>query len=593
MKIFFLFLFLSLTVISASAQGMEDMWDSSTTGKAHPNIQWFREAKFGLFIHWGLYSKLAGTWKGKRYYGSGEWIMNQAKIPVKDYQKVAASFNPVEFNADQWAELAQQAGIKYMVITAKHHEGFSMFDSKVTGYDIVDATPYRKDPMKSLAAAARKRGIQFGFYYSQFQDWYEPDGGRNTWDYDESKKDYQSYFRQKAIPQLKELLSNYGPLGIIWFDTPGGMTKAQTKKFVADLRKLQPNSLFSSRVGHGMGDYRDFGDSEVPAVPIGGAWESIYTHNDTWGYIAHDFNFKSPKEIIQLLANVASKGGNLMLNIGPDGQGHIPDYSAKFLRATGAWLKGNGQSIYGSTAGFIPPQPWGVTTAKPGKLFLHVFTLPINDTLLIPGFLPEVEKAYTLLGGASLPFAKQGSDLYVSLASLRKVHNPNTVLVIKYKGPAPAYAADAPVTVSPAFERNLVEAAYAKTLGDAKVQTLTYSHYYGDWKHTTCVTDIKKPGDAAEFSVRFISPGDYRLILEYACSKASAGQEGYLEVNGQKFFFRALYTGEFDHKAPFMFITHPVALLTVKKPGIYRIDVKPYKQGEELFKLKSIIAEPL
>lgn len=223
------FLLMITFMATASAQTMDEMWDSRSSDKEHPNIQWFKDAKFGMFIHWGLYSKLAGEWKGKRYYGSGEWIMSQARIPVAEYKKVAQTFNPVKFNADEWAQLAKDAGIKYMVITAKHHEGFAMYDSKVSDFDIVDATPYKKDPMKALAAANAKRGIQFGFYYSQFQDWHEPNGGKNSWDFDEQKKDYQKYYREKAIPQLKELLTNYGPLGIVWFDTPGGMTKNKHK----------------------------------------------------------------------------------------------------------------------------------------------------------------------------------------------------------------------------------------------------------------------------------------------------------------------------------------------------------------------------
>ncbi|AHF15515.1 alpha-L-fucosidase [Niabella soli] len=579
--------------LAAGAQGMEEMWDSTASKKEHPNIQWFKDAKFGLFIHWGLYSKLAGTWKGKNYYGSGEWIMNQARIPVRKYDKVAATFDPVNFNADEWAQLAKDAGVKYMVITAKHHEGFSMFDSKVTNFDIVDATPYKKDPMKALSEATRMRGIQFGFYYSQFQDWHEPNGGRNTWDFDESKKDYQQYYRDKAIPQLKELLTNYGPLGIVWFDTPGGMTKEQTQRFINELRKLQPKSLFSSRVGQGLGDYKDFGDSEVPPVPIAGAWESIYTHNDSWGYIAHDMNFKSSDEIIELLANVASKGGNLMLNVGPDGLGTIPYYSVKYLKATGAWLQKNGESIYASTAGFIPAQPWGVTTAKPGRLFLHILNRPGNDTVLVPGFTNTASKVYALDGKMNLPFTQKSTDLYVNMTTVKNIHSPNAVLVVEYKGTAPAYNASAPVTVSAAFDNNPVGAIFAKTSGNAKVQSLTYSHYYGDWKHTTCVTDMLSPGDAAAFTVRITDPGDYKLILEYACPQESANQEGSLEIDGKTFLYRTLRTSAYDRKAPLLFIKHPVAIFTVVKPGIYRIVVKPYKQGKELFKLKSIIAEPI
>lgn len=590
-KIISIVVIIFMTSISINAQTMDEMWDSSSSGKEHPNIQWFKDAKFGMFIHWGLYSKLAGEWGGKRYYGSGEWIMNQARIPVKDYKKVADNFNPVNFNADEWSQLAEDAGIKYMVITAKHHEGFSMYDSKVTDYDIVDATPYKKDPMKALAIANAKRGIRFGFYYSQFQDWYEPNGGKNTWDFEESKKDYQKYYREKAIPQLKELLTNYGPLGIVWFDTPGGMTKEQTIAFVNELRVLQPKSLFSSRVGQGLGDYRDFGDSEVPSTPIKGAWESIYTHNDSWGYINHDMNFKMPSEIIKLLANVASKGGNLMLNVGPDGYGNIPEYSVKFLRETGKWLKENGESIYGSTYGLIPAQPWGVSTSKPGKQYLHVFKRPTQGKLLVPNFGGKITKVYSLVNKQSLTWTQVGNDIWINLPEFGV--EANTVFVMEYAGKVSDYTLEVPVTVSNQFDENDVEAVFAKTVGNTEVKSLTYSHYYGDWKHTTCLVNMRDSSDKATFNIRVTEPGDYQLALEYSCPPESAKQEGSMKVNGKEFLFRTLRTSEFDKKAPLPFIKHVIAITTFKKAGEYSIVIHPLKNGKELFKLKSVIVKPV
>lgn len=577
---------------SAYAQTMDQMWDSNISGKENPNLKWFKEAKFGMFIHWGLYSKLAGEYKGKRYYGSGEWIMNQGKIPVAEYNKVASSFNPVGFNADEWSQLAVDAGIKYMVITAKHHEGFSMYDSKVSDFNIVKATPYKSDPMKALAEANRKRGVKFGFYYSQFQDWHEPNGGRNTWDFDETKKDYQAYYREKAIPQLKELLTNYGDLGIVWFDTPGGMTKEQTQAFVDELRVLQPKTLFSSRVGQGLGDYRDFGDSEVPTTPIKGAWESIYTHNDSWGYIKHDMNFKSSKEIIQLLANVASKGGNLMLNVGPDGDGKIPEYSAKFLLQAGKWLKLNGESIYKTTYGLIPAQPWGVSTSKPNKQYLHITTRPKNGKLYIPNFNVTIKKVYTLVGQKPLPFKKVGTSLYIDLPKFDE-NTINTVVVIDYSGIIPEYNLETPITVAQQYDENRVDAVFAKVSGEAKIASLTYSHYYGDWKHTTCVTNMKNSTDSAVFTINVTEPGDYHVIAEYNCSKESERQEGSLTINKQTYLFRTLQTSAFDKKSPLMFIKHTIATTTFKKPGLYTITLKPLQNGNELFKLKSIILEPI
>lgn len=301
-KINIVMLLLITAINNNVVNAQEKILNENTSNNEHHNIQWFKDAKFGMFMHWGLYSKLGGVWNNKNYYGSGEWIMNVAKVNVEDYAKEAADMDLPEFNPDDWALLAKKAGIKYVVVTAKHHDGFAMYDSNVSDFTIVKSTKYGKDPMKELSQKIREQGIEFGFYYSQFLDWHEPNGGGNRWDFDETKKDYQQYYTSKAIPQLKELLSNYGPLGTIWFDMPGGLSYDQTKVLIDSLRMIQPNCLFSSRVGQGLGDYRDFGDSEVPARPIHGAWESIYTHNDSWGYISHDMNFKSPKQIIQLLA---------------------------------------------------------------------------------------------------------------------------------------------------------------------------------------------------------------------------------------------------------------------------------------------------
>src|ERR1035441_2987592 len=182
-------------------------------------MQWFREAKFGLFIHWGLYAIPAGEWKGQPVAGLGEWIMNRGKIPVKEYEQLASQFNPVKFNAEEWVQLAEDAGMKYIVITSKHHDGFAMFGSKVTKYNIVDATPFKRDPLKELAAAAARHNIRFGFYYSQAQDWHEPDGAGNSWDFPPNpQKNFAKYFEAKALPQVRELLTNYGPLGVMWFE---------------------------------------------------------------------------------------------------------------------------------------------------------------------------------------------------------------------------------------------------------------------------------------------------------------------------------------------------------------------------------------
>lgn len=584
-------IFLCFLTYSFSFAQDIDRWDKKVNAKENPNTLWFKNAKFGLFIHWGLYSKLAGVWKDKDYYGSGEWLMNQAKIPATEYAKVASSFNPVKFNAQEWADLAKDAGFRYLVITAKHHEGFAMYDSKVSDFNIVKASPYGKDPMKALADATRKRGIEFGFYYSQFLDWHEPNGGGNKWDFKEADKDYLKYYKEKSIPQLKELLTNYGNLGIVWFDMPGGLNKEQTQKLVDEMHALQPKSLFSSRVGQGLGDYRTFGDSEVPATPIKGAWESIYTHNDSWGYISHDMNFKSPAEIIHLLANVASKGGNLMLNVGPDGEGKIPYYSEKFLRATGVWLKVNGESIYESTYGPIPAQPWGVSTSKPGRLFLHVLYPPRNGKIVVPGINSTITKVYRLTDKAPLKYSLKDQILSVHMPLSPDQYN--TVIAVEYKGILnDGYLNNIP-TVSDQYEANILEVVNANTNGAAKMETLTYSHYFGDWKHTPCILNMTKPEDQVEFKFNITAPGDYKVLLEYSCSEENAKQEGIMEFDHKIYKFQTLRTSEYSSGKPLLFIKHPVAIVSVAKTGIYTIKISPETNAKELFKLKSVILQPV
>ena len=378
-------------------------------------MKWFREAKFGLFIHWGLYCIPAGEWKGQPIAGIGEWIMNRAQIPVKEYEQLASQFNPVKFNAEDWVQMAQDAGMKYIVITSKHHDGFAMYHSSVSKYNIYDATPFKRDPIKELSQACARHGIKFGFYYSQAQDWHEPNGAGNTWDFGpDDHKDFDQYLRSKAEPQVKELLTDYGPICLIWFDTPRMMTRERGQRFVDIVHSLQPACLIDGRLGT-EGDYVSTGDNSIPNLGQSGDWETPATINHTWGFKKDDTDWKSPGELTFKLLDIVSKGGNYLLNVGPTSQGIIPQASQDNLRTVGRWLKVNGEAVYGAgktpfgaefgeysaktkepngTAVFLPRNDWRCTT-KPGKLFFTLFKMP-REGFELPAFKNEIRKAYIL-----------------------------------------------------------------------------------------------------------------------------------------------------------------------------------------------------
>jgi alpha-L-fucosidase len=350
-----------------------------------PRLSWWREARFGMFIHWGLYAIPAGIWKGQQIPEIGEWIMHTARIPVAEYEPLARQFNPVRFDAAAWVALAKKAGQRYLVITSKHHDGFCMFKSAYTRYNIVDSTPFGRDPMQELASECRKQGVRLCFYYSQTQDWHHPDGDGNDWDYDESKKDFAGYVESYVKPQVRELLTHYGPIGLIWFDTPKGITADQSRSLLDLCHQIQPDCIVCGRLGNTLGDYASAGDNKIPQQSLDLDWETPATINDTWGFKSYDHNWKSTDDLIHKLVDIVSKGGNYLLNVGPTAEGIIPQPSVERLLAMGNWLGINGEAIYGTVAGPLQGLGWGRTMAKAGKVYLHVFDWPKGGVVKVSG----------------------------------------------------------------------------------------------------------------------------------------------------------------------------------------------------------------
>ncbi|WP_066225819.1 alpha-L-fucosidase [Formosa haliotis] len=367
-------------------------------------MAWWRDAKFGMFIHWGAYSIIGGERGSKIAGGGAEWAMDKLDYTIEEYEKYPEMFNPQLFDADAWVTMAKNAGMKYIVLTSKHHEGFALWDSKVSDYDVMDTAPFKRDIVKELAEACKKQGIKFCLYYS-IVDWHHPQAQGNLYpNYNISQHDdpsvvnpeFPKYYENYMKPQVGELLKNYGDIGVVWFDGDwiSDYTTEMGKDLYKYIRDIQPNTIVNNRVDKGRtgmdgmnnnpGEFAgDFGtpEQEIPDTGIDSDWEACMTMNGTWGYKPDDNNWKSSEDLIEKLVDIVSKGGNFLLNIGPDGFGRFPAQSIRRLDALGQWTKKNGEAIYGASASPYEKPKWGRYTQKDGVVYAHVFNWP-KDGLL-------------------------------------------------------------------------------------------------------------------------------------------------------------------------------------------------------------------
>jgi alpha-L-fucosidase len=565
-----------------------EMWGRAAAKTGGPRGQWLKDSRFAMFIHWGLYSELGGHWNGKAYYGISEWIMNRARIPVAEYEKVAGRFNPVAFDAREWVRTAKAAGMRHIMITAKHLDGFAMFASAASRFNIVDATPFHRDPIKELSAACQAEGVRLGFYYSQTQDWHEKDAVGNRWDF-AAAGDFQQYLQGKAIPQIRELLHNYGPVAGVWFDTPGPITPVQSKMLVDLVHEAQPQCLVNSRIGNGLGDYDTLGDMEIPQAPRAGLWETPDTHNDSWGYAAADLNFKSAREIAERLIKVVSRGGVYMLNIGPDGQGRIPAESAQTLREVGEWVHSNESAIHGAEPAPLGPLSWGECTRRGNRLYLHVFDWPADGRLVVPGLKARIVRAS--VGSTAIRSSAIADGCELRLPETRP---PALIPVVLLETSGPIEAARDMYVLR--GHRNPLDCAAAR-LNGCQLTQVRWMEKFGDWKHAECAAGWSGAGSTASWTFRTVEPAEFYADIEYTLPSQADYSEWRIALDGEAITFPLIDTGERDKRAAFggafpRFRTYRIGKLRVGARGVHELTLGPTGEAGTPARISGLVLHP-
>lgn len=553
-------------------------------------LDWFREAKFGMFIHWGPYSCLAGEYNGRQVPvgQNAEWIMKNLTIPVNEYHEIARKMNPVRFDAEEWVRLAKETGMKYIVITAKHHDGFAMYDSKVSDYNIVKWGSFGRDPLKELSEACARNDIKFCFYYSHREDWDHPGGYGNDWDYDNDwgsdlykQDEFNKYLEEKAKPQLRELLSNYGPIGLVWFDR-GLYTPEQGSEFVNLVRGLQPNTLINGRVGHYdqelLGDYQSMADNGMPPGGIGEYWETPMTLNRTWGYSKFDTTWKSPETVITRLVEIVSRGGNFLLNIGPTGDGSIPEATVNIFREVGPWVERNSESIYGTTANPFGELPWGYCTVKGSRLYLFVRDWPSDGKIELQGLKNKVNSAFLLKDQSErLSFTRNEEQIVIQVPS-EPPDNPLSVVVLELDG--------APV-ISPREvyqdENGTLTLDYLTVRTSGKA--LTRFNRKGGFH----ISKWNGPDDFAEWMINIKKPGKFRVTITYAANEKWAGNNYEINAGNDLIRQNVVATGDWYDYHEF-----PAGYLEFQEAGVIRLTIRPAEQSiNNLMYLKSVRLNPV
>ncbi len=566
----------ALPLKAQSDSNNPDPYANETKEQRDTRMKWFREARFGLFIHWGVYSVPAGLYQGQDVANYGEWIMNFGKIPGAEYREFAKQFNPVKFNADEWVMLAKQAGMKYLIITSKHHDGFAMFDSQVSDWNIMKATPFGRDPLKELAAACQKHGVKLGLYYSQAQDWNNGGAGYEH-RVDRPPYDMSEYIRKITVPQVREILTKYVPIAVLWWDTPADMNRERAAELLP-LLKLQPGIIHNDRLGGGFG-----GDTSTPEqfIPTRGAsqdWETCMTMNDTWGFKQNDHNWKSTETLVRQLIDCASKGGNYLLNVGPTAEGLIPAPSVERLKAVGDWMKINGEAIYATTASpFARPFPWGRCTLKTdGKtttLYLHVFDWPDNGELFVPGLQTAPKKAWLLAGGKTLKTKTTAAGVLIHLPKDGAAALSTTI----------ALRMAAPLQVTPYLLSQNRDGGIELPAGEARLHGQTFRHEAGIGLDN--IGFWSDPKDWTEWEFKVTKPGKFEVTAVIA---APASGRFDLVVGGKTIRCASPQTANY-----FDFKPVKLGIVEISAAGKATLAVRPIADQWQPMNLQSIQLKPV
>jgi len=575
--------------------GPEAAWWRESMKTHDERIQWWREARFGMFVHWGVYSGLGNSFQGRQGGGYAEHIQRVLKIPIPVYrEQVAGKFNPSEFNADEWIRNAKNAGMGYFVITSKHHDGFAMWDSKVNDYNIVKATPFHRDPMKELRAACKKYGVKFGFYYSHAFDWGNADAPGNDWDYDNPGGDKglhggknwwesspelvvkaRKYVDEKAIPQLQELIKNYDP-DILWFDTPSKLPPSENLRIMKAVRDAGPHVVINGRLVYHWGDYDSTTDRPAEFPPHEGDWEGIPTTNESYGWNQFDNSHKPPSHFIRLMAKAAARGGNMLMNIGPMGTGKMDPKDVSILAGIGEWWKVNGESIRGTERTHLAPQTWGESTRKGNTLYLHVFDWPVDGKLVVGGLKSNVKQAW-LLSDSKRTLLKTGriNPLDVSIAVPSAAPDKiDSVVVLECVGDL---VIDSSRLLQPAFPAEALRAfdseLHGKGLkfGPGKVRDA----YVEGWS---------QQDDFMTWQVRLNGPATYEISVTYDAENSSEGNTFTVSLGPQT------VKGTVRKGSLQSAVLGRVSL----QPGSFEIKVAPSKiKRSDLFRLRSLELKPV